>query len=605
MRLTKLLHPRPLAVTFLLLTAQVVGLAFLAGPARAFHGGDELFSGVPSCSGGYDSDYNGADSPPPSGFANGKVTDAFSFTVPEAVRGRDITRLTFGAVSLWTGAAPATAATLVIKNGSYVRFDERTAGGAGWISWVNFTWATTSPPGPSNPANVAYINVDFVNQTMTSDKPWLTISGVTFRGDPSPTIPARYKGTWSYWVGFDSANPASGDVWRTARWLNCLGQTNYEWYESQNHSASGDKGFDRDFRLYATETLDDPALPAAPVQLATSNETSSVNVTWAYSGDGDPVTMYELTRTGASGSTTWTLGNVTYYNDTTAERSKHYNYTLKARNAVGTSPSVGPWPGAPSIANFAYTSAAESVTLTWTPAQIPGLLGYDIFIDGLRVATNHAAATYTYATTSGAVHDARVRWNVTAGPGPNASLQVVAGYELRTSGDYTFVGNFTRVVPDTFTVQVTRNLANYDALLQFFRYNEDEDSPEFPCETVTLLPGSTSATLTCPTTGATTELQAGAWRLYATNRVTGQYLADVNLELVVKWEDSAEAGGPGYTQPSLLPHDKAYLHDAAADSAKNQDFSVDHGATLASVRSVVVGFLTIVLFGALLIVMRR
>lgn len=119
-------------------------------------------------------------------------------------------------------------------------------------------------------------------------------------------------------------------------------------------------------------TVATPSAPAAPVVTAAEG-LNQVALSWSAPADnGSAVTGYVLSRSTSSGAETTlaTLGTVTSYSDGSVTPGTRYFYTLRATNAVGTSPpsaevSATPYTTA-SAPTLSATAGKGQVKLAWT-----------------------------------------------------------------------------------------------------------------------------------------------------------------------------------------------------------------------------------------------
>lgn len=144
---------------------------------------------------------------------------------------------------------------------------------------------------------------------------------------------------------------------------------------------------------------DPTTAPATPSGLAAAPGDGKVALTWNSVADAD---SYQVFRDG----TQINSGADTTYTDNSATNGTEYSYTVRATNAVGSSPQssavkatpVAAAPVAPSApTGLSATAGDGKVTLTWTGSA--GATGYDVFRGDAKVGSTTApTVTYVDAT---------------------------------------------------------------------------------------------------------------------------------------------------------------------------------------------------------------
>lgn len=174
-------------------------------------------------------------------------------------------------------------------------------------------------------------------------------------------------------------------------------------------------------------------LPDTPTSLRVWNETAALNLSWSAPPAGHAPLGYVVTRTNATSSLSTVLGLATSWRDVNVSRGHTYNYTVRAWNADGNGTETSPQNGTSAVANLTAYESAGVVNLSWssTTAGPWGLLGYNVYRNGVRVATNQTA-TYYVTDTSAAVY--AVRWNASNDEGPAATWTLGGGPALTARG---------------------------------------------------------------------------------------------------------------------------------------------------------------------------
>jgi parallel beta-helix repeat protein len=135
--------------------------------------------------------------------------------------------------------------------------------------------------------------------------------------------------------------------------------------------------------------------PSEPLGLIASSGDSYVNLTWnpPIIDGGFPVTNYTVYRGEIPGIPTYSIeiGNITFFNDTTAINGITYYYNITAKNSVGEGPksseaSAIPQtiPGAP--LGIIFQEGDAYINLTWNPPSDDGgsaIIGYNIYRDDI------------------------------------------------------------------------------------------------------------------------------------------------------------------------------------------------------------------------------
>ena len=144
--------------------------------------------------------------------------------------------------------------------------------------------------------------------------------------------------------------------------------------------------------------------PDAPTNVAGTSGTAagSVDLTWTAPANdgGSPITGYEIQRSPATGTPTWTsaatVGNVTSTTVTGLTAGSSYIYQVQAVNAVGNSPwsassaaiQATGTPGAPTGV-VGSNATATSITVSWTPPANDG--GSPVIRYALNYSTDNGA----------------------------------------------------------------------------------------------------------------------------------------------------------------------------------------------------------------------
>ncbi len=198
-------------------------------------------------------------------------------------------------------------------------------------------------------------------------------------------------------VGFGHSTSSSAVMYATLR-ASCSG------------GSTGLGGDDIDgLRFIYASVASGGTAPHAPTAITNSVVLDTVTLSWTPAATGGPATSYILeagTAPGLANITTITLNSSNTSTVVGAVPSGLYYVRVRARNALGTSlPSpdtlvtVGPCsaPGVPT--NFAYTTADNLVTLTWTPPATGVTQGYWLYA-GLAPGQSSALVTALGATPS-------------------------------------------------------------------------------------------------------------------------------------------------------------------------------------------------------------
>ena len=174
-----------------------------------------------------------------------------------------------------------------------------------------------------------------------------------------------------------------------------------------------------------------PSTPSAPTATFASN--TSNTVTWsAPNNNGSAITNYELFR---NGSSIGNVGNVLTYTDTGLTVGSSNFYSIKAINAVGTSPLSSNSntilnANAPDAPTNLATVAGVPITMTWTaPSSDMTITNYKIYRDGTLIQTLGVAGSFSDNTVvGGTTYSYEVSAVSVAGEGnKSSSSSAVAG----------------------------------------------------------------------------------------------------------------------------------------------------------------------------------
>lgn len=167
--------------------------------------------------------------------------------------------------------------------------------------------------------------------------------------------------------------------------------------------AAGNFSADSNSVSVTTESTPDTEAPSAIADLAASNTTAnSTYLTWSASTDNVGVSDYEVFQDGISIDST---GTNTFYAVTGLLSGNSYEFTVLAKDASGNTSEISntvnvstPDNVAPStITNLSASNTTDtSTTLTWSAStDNVGISHYQIYRDGVSIANNISATTYT------------------------------------------------------------------------------------------------------------------------------------------------------------------------------------------------------------------
>ncbi len=170
--------------------------------------------------------------------------------------------------------------------------------------------------------------------------------------------------------------------------------------------AAGNVSADSDAVSARTLDLAAPSTPANLVVTGTTSVTASLS--WSAATDNVAVTGYQVFRNGLLVTTT---GAVTTFTDTGLQTLTAYSYAVAALDAAGNASGLSPTVTATTTADITPPSiptgltgtapSAAEVDLTWNPSTDDvGVIGYQVFRNGKRIATTGVIPAYADMTVS-------------------------------------------------------------------------------------------------------------------------------------------------------------------------------------------------------------